>query len=261
MNFLNDIVYPEIIRLAIDEEITSDFRLTMAHIVMFDNESLNRILLNENVLFMGNVVLKKKEYKTGDQIRSEDIIDILGLYPQENNDADAAHIMMVTINGRWFMAANFVYNRGKARSNIEDSKKSLEAAKNAQSEKSWRYFISELYESIKLSASAIFMMLRYGKFSMLNYDEIRKVFDTYSGLGNIDEEYFVTFEKVHSLFLNTQNLNDDEKKDFKIIEDDANKMVITSNNLIEKAESLLNLSGSGRSSEDEIIYFGTTDKV
>ncbi|ALI34594.1 hypothetical protein NMY3_00380 [Candidatus Nitrosocosmicus oleophilus] len=258
LNILNNIVYPEIIHLALNKEISSGFRLNMAQIVMFEDESRNTVLLNESVRFSGNVVLRNKDYKMGEQILGGDIVDVLGLYPREDSDPDAANIMIINLNGRWYIAADFIYNKCKAKLLIDESKKSLIDAKNSQSKKSWTFFISELYESITRSASAIFMMLRYGKFSMSNYDDIREVFATYSNLGNIDEEYFITFERIHTLFSNAKNLSESEKETFKIKAEEADRMVKTINRLVEKAESLQQSSVSGRASEGHFIYFGTS---
>src|SRR5215211_972844 len=81
-NILDNFIYPYIISQNNEKKIPFDFKLQMAQLVMHDDESKNKILLNEEVNFFGNVsLIDQKRYEEGCEISYSDIQDVLGLYP------------------------------------------------------------------------------------------------------------------------------------------------------------------------------------
>jgi hypothetical protein len=258
LNFLDDFIYPLIVHLAHDRKIGSDFGLHRAHILMYEEESRNIILLNENVRFYGHVKLDQAGYKQGDKIMEKNVLDIYGLYPEEYSDRDAAHVMILKLNRKWYFSASFLYNRGKAQAYLEKSKNYLGIAKKAFEDGDLKLLFENLLESIILSAGSMLTMLRYGNFSVSNYDEILSVFRTYSAVGNIDTIYPKTLEKVFDVVSKFQKSNISKDINSLVSTGEVEKILLTSHNLLKNAEALKNAPNVQYSIEGEIISFGTS---
>ena len=79
--------------------------------VMFRDSNRNKILLNDEVFeFLLNVKYKdSKEFRQGQLVPSEDMEDILGLYPDTINDPNAGHIMLTKFKDTWYYACDLIY--------------------------------------------------------------------------------------------------------------------------------------------------------
>jgi hypothetical protein len=74
---LDDIVYPEVIRRVAKAELPIDFKLIMAHVRMYADESKNEVLLNEEVCFITNVSINDGKQLYPEQVPTvADIKDI-----------------------------------------------------------------------------------------------------------------------------------------------------------------------------------------
>lgn len=190
----------------------------------------------------------------------KNILDIYGLYPEENSDTDAAHVMMLKLNRKWYFSASFLYNRGKAQTYLEKSKNYLGLARKAFEVGDLKLLFENLLESIMLSAGSMLMMLRYGKFSISNYDEILNVFRTYSEVGNVDHIYPKTLEKVFNLVSKFEMSNNSTELNSLLTTGEVEKMLLTSNNLLKNAEALKSAPNVQYSIEGEIIAFGMSNQ-
>lgn len=148
-NILDDFVYPYIISQSTESKISVDFKLQMAQVVMYDDDSKNKILLNHEVDFYGNVYLtNQKEYKEGCEIAYSDLQDVLGLYPSVNSDLNSANIMLVRLNGKWLIAGDFIYNKAHCKKIIAESQKRLLEVRLDLDAKRVNEFLRKLHETI-----------------------------------------------------------------------------------------------------------------
>lgn len=176
-DMLDDFVYPYIIRQAQDDKIPSNFKLQMAQIVMYEDESLNEIFVNEDVRFLAQIEFNTdKSVKEGDLVYGNDINKVLGLYPMDSN-ADSAYVLMWRIKGDWFFACNFVYNVSKVKERLSKAKEAIKDVENSLKVKNWNKFIENLFRATELSMCAYLLAVRFRKANELI--ESNKVFDLY----------------------------------------------------------------------------------
>ena len=89
---LDEFAYPEVMMRIKEGRLSSEFSLYKVHIIMYHDSKRNKILLNDEVRFVGFVQLAQKDRKLGDPVLLGDVIDIMGLYPSEKNDPDGRRI-------------------------------------------------------------------------------------------------------------------------------------------------------------------------
>ena len=84
------------------------------HIIMYAAQSKNTILFNDEVRFEANVQFEgDKSYLPDDIISEEFFVKVLGLYPTQKNDINAAHVLFykLTLSGM-LLAIYFMISRG-----------------------------------------------------------------------------------------------------------------------------------------------------
>lgn len=148
-NILDDLIYPYIISQKNEKKIPFNFKLQMAQLVMHDDESKNKILLNEEVDFIGNVnLLNEKEYEKGVEIKYSDIRDVLGLYPSIDSDLNSANIMLLKFDRKWWIAGDFIYNKARCKKIIGESQKRLQESRLNLDAKRVKEFLEKLHEAV-----------------------------------------------------------------------------------------------------------------
>jgi hypothetical protein len=100
-DILDNYAYPEAMKQVESGILQPNFKLTDVHLVMYDDQTLNEILLNDKVRSVANL-----KYKQGQQGEKE---DYLGLFPSESNDKNAAHVILTKLNDMWFCAYDLIY--------------------------------------------------------------------------------------------------------------------------------------------------------
>lgn len=168
---LDDIVYPEILLRNQDNTLPSNFRLEKAHILMFDNEYRNKILLNEEVGFFANAILTNDISDERNLIEANDVKEILGLYPYENISTDAAHILLLRLGPKWYLSLNLVYNKKNAQLKVENARDYLNTAKYNLSNQIWTPFVDLLFTATELAIRSILSLIHLWEFTNEhNYD-------------------------------------------------------------------------------------------
>lgn len=72
-SILDEFVYPEIMVRIKGGKLTPNFRLSKVHIVMYNDNLMNEVLLNDEVRFIGLTQLRKKDRARGEPILEQDI--------------------------------------------------------------------------------------------------------------------------------------------------------------------------------------------
>lgn len=122
-NVLDDVIYPEIIRLVNQGKLPIDFKVWKAHLLMYGDESQNEILLNDEVRFTGQVLFEEgRTISEGHPVAQDDIKAILGLYPSTKCPPNAAHVMLVKLNNKWYYAADLIYDKDRVKRRFETAK-------------------------------------------------------------------------------------------------------------------------------------------
>jgi hypothetical protein len=197
-NDLDEFVYPEIIERIEQGKLSPTFRLQRAHIMMYSNESKNKILLNGRTRF--RVFIKLKEgVQTGRKIGENEIDDVLGIYPNNSNDLDAAHIMLFKYKGSWLISYDFSYNCAKALKKMEYAKKHISGAEQNLKRGNLKSFIKKLYNATRIIVLCV-LVINNSKLSFREPDsKVNELFKSYAQNGNINTKFSIFFSELASL--------------------------------------------------------------
>lgn len=196
-HILDDIAYPEIMRKVKQNKLDDNFQFHQVHILMYSDPKKNEILFNEDVRLSLNVTYKNKTPKQGDVVHYKDLKEILGIYPDKKNHPNAAHIMMVKFSGKWYFAANMIYNRQDVQEKFETAYDYVKTVKNAYEEENWRPFIDNLFTVTELIMQSILELHHHNQHSHTQtHQKTRKLFRTFCENENAPISYIENYEML-----------------------------------------------------------------
>jgi hypothetical protein len=254
---LRDIVYPEVLERARNGSLPPDFRLRMAHVLMYAEQSGNEVLLNDDVRFLAHVSLsEKKQIKQKHQVAvaDADIKDILGLYPSKKNNPNAAHIMLLKFRGSWHHACNLVYNIELVKKMFKQSTEFFETAKDSLDRKRWGASVDNLYSSTELGIQSLLLLMHQGKFSIhQDHDSTNKLFAGYITNSNLDPKYADHFSELRKLGRKGRYLRGIHDKEFAVEQSEIMKRFSLTKELIIYVKNLLHSRHISRNPPDGFI--------
>lgn len=237
---LDEFVYPEVMVRVKQGILSDDFRLFKAHILMYTDESRNQILLNDEVRFVGQVQLVQKQRNTGDPILLGDIEEVLALYPSEQNDPNAAHLMLFRFNGKWLISCDFFYNKERNRKKLETGKDFLKAAHICMNEKISGPFVDNLFSATELAIQSLLLFQPMGKFSMRqNHPKTAELLQENTSLGNLDTKFWKHFTELRSIRLKARYLVGVHSGTFRLDLNRMQELIDVTKGLINYAEKLI----------------------
>lgn len=263
---LDDYVYPEIMRRIENKRLDSTFRLKQAHVLMFSNYSRNTVLLNEEVkLFVIAKQIKKKKYKENEKVLEKDVKEILGIYPTQKNDPNAAHIMLLKFKGDWLFAADLIYDRKKVKNKYKSARSFLKSAQHNIEEKLWDPFVENLFDATELSVQSILLLRHYNKYSLKqNHEETRKLFTGYCEMGNAPIKFSKHNIMLYELRKKARYQQGTHGKQFVLKKNEGEQLLKITTEMIHYTDMLLQTIDSERKlSVKSILDFKTnknTDK-
>jgi uncharacterized protein (UPF0332 family) len=114
-NILDNYAYPEVMKLVDSGFLPTDFKLRNVQLVMYADQSRNENLLNDKVRSVAHTKFKPgRKFGFRQPVPENDIEDILGLFPSESNDKNAAHVILTKWSGMWLCAFDLIYDRKRA---------------------------------------------------------------------------------------------------------------------------------------------------
>lgn len=240
-NALDEIIYPEIISLSKENKLPENFILSCAHLLMYANESRNEILLNDDVRFLGNVLFESnKSFQKGGSVDISEVKEILGLYPSDKNDPNAAHIMLVKFDGKWYYAADLVYNRDRVKKRFETSKLFLNARIYCFENKLWGPYVDNLFSATELSIQCILLLLHYGKYSVKQtHEETLVLFAEFARNGNVEVRFSHHYQNLNELRKKGRYLESLHGHRFTLDARKSQELLDLTKNLIQFVERLL----------------------
>lgn len=192
-NMLDDLVYPEIMKQVSKGTLSTNFRLRKVHVMMFSNESKNKLLLNGRTRF--RVQIKPKAEMEKQLIRENDIEEILGIYPSKENDPNAAHVMMFKFKGDWLISYDFTYNLEKSGKHVELAKGHIKLAEQALENREFGLSIRNQHKAAILSFQSILVLNNPRLSFKTNTSMLTHIFSEYIKNGNLDAKYSDLFIK------------------------------------------------------------------
>lgn len=206
-HILDDIVYPEVVKRVKEDSKRSAFPLRFAHIMMFSDETKNRIFLNEEVKIKARVELTR-ELQAGDEVRVVDIKEIFSLYPLEKVDKNAANILLVKLKEKWYFAADLIYDREKVGQRYDLAHSFFKLAKLAVSEEHWGPLIDTLYTVTELCIQSILLLTFYEGYSLKqSHPKTMQLFEEFCKNGNFDIKFFKHYKILYSQRKKARYLN------------------------------------------------------
>ena len=245
---LDDFVYPEIFRRIKQGDIEPTFRVQKAHVLMYSDYSRNNVLLNDEVKIKALVKLApNKVFKKGDEVKQGDIVEVLGLYPNQKNDPNAAHIMLMKFNGNWVFAIDMIFDREKVRKRFFSADSFFQSAQINLQKKLWNPLIDNLFSVTELTVQSILLLHHYGNYSLKqSHEKTFSLFKGYCDTGNVPKKFFEHYKKMYELRKKARYLQGVHGKRFTIKKSDAEKYVVTTKEMMEHTKMLLSVIDLGR---------------
>lgn len=221
--------------------IKSGFVISKIHAMFFADETQNRVLLNDEVRFVGNVTFTGgKIPNKGDGVSETEIERVLDFIPADNTDPDAAHIMMLWLRGRWVMACNLVYGRKRVRARFELARQFHKVATSCFHDRLSGPLVDNLFSSTELAIQSRLLLHHYGRFSTRqDHDTTRRIFRKYATAGNIDVKFADHYDHLNDLRTKARYLNGLEGKSFAIDDSEGEALLATTKELLDLIEGLL----------------------
>jgi len=261
-SILDEFAYPEVIIRAKEKRLASNFDLYKVHMVMYDDSKRNEILLNEEVRFVGLVHLVKRERKLGDPISFGEIEDIKALYPSNQNDPNAAHIMLFKFKDRWLLSCDFFYNKEKNQKKLESAKAFFRAAEICRHENLFGPFVDNLFSASELAIQSILLFQPMGKYARRQtHDNTSKLFENYTSLGNLDMKFWNHYIMLRGLRLKARYLTGLHNRNFKLDIRTLTEMVSNTQELLQYVEKKFkSIDLSSKPMDGEYVGFGQSKK-
>ena len=128
-HMLDDFVYPEIMDRIARNKLEPTYRPTKAQILLNTNPTKNKVLLEHEVHFCVNCILKnQKIVKKNENIAFDRIQKITKIFPRPNFMPNSAHIMLLKFNSEWLIAMDLIYEKNKINSKMNSARDYLDSA-------------------------------------------------------------------------------------------------------------------------------------
>ncbi|HKQ22209.1 MAG TPA: hypothetical protein VJS91_09230 [Nitrososphaeraceae archaeon] len=237
--FLDRYVYPEIFVRVKKGVLNPGFKLHSAQFTLFGNSKKNEILLNENVRSMAHVKYKgDSRHQEGQAIHGQEIDDVLGLYPNNQVDQDAANVILFKCNGKWHISVDLIFDRRKTRSRHHNAKKFLAVSKYCLNEKLWNPFFDNLFSAMELSIQSMLLLHHNPRFSVKQtHDQTKDLFISHAQNGNIETKFADLYSKLLDMRPRARYLQN--AKGVTVSFEEAEGMFSLTGEFVEKVEKLL----------------------
>ncbi|MGQ0791439.1 MAG: HEPN domain-containing protein [Nitrosopumilaceae archaeon] len=235
-NVLDDYVYPEIQRRLQNNVIKEIIYPMRAHIIFYQDSSKNEIRINEETKFTACVNLKEDmELKLGQEIPLENIEKVRWLKPTEDNNPNAAHLMIIKIENRWEPDIRLIYNARHSQVIFQIALQFYNAAEYALKRKEYSSFIGNLFYCVELLASAQTMSVAREK---TKGDKHKNLLQFYRGFNVEYPEFTKNYERLYDMRLNAIYPKEDVKDVFMIDEVKVQEMLEVTKKMIETLKNL-----------------------
>jgi HEPN domain-containing protein len=217
---------PEMARRVKDGQITEEFVLDRAQVLIHPNKIKPEIRLNDEVKASILANLKNKDRKPGDLINESDLLDAIHrIELTDNDDPNCGHLTMILFKGRWVIHFDFRVNKPKAKERYGAAKEFYHGAKLCYENKLWRPFIDNLFSSAELLATSQLMVLSLPKTksNKPRHNSILSEYNLFINTGNAKQQHKEVFNKLSGLRNSGRYLN----QDFKLRQYEAEEMLKT----------------------------------
>jgi len=198
---LSQWIFPFILKTFSNKKLPKDFVLYAVYIEMHSDETKNKILINEDTGFKIACKLKnKRELKKNDPIQMNEI-DYLTSIQKEDEDFNAATILLMQVNGSWFGKFDIIYNRENVIKKLDRAIDFFNSAIQNLNNSNMTGFYQSLWDSSELLAESMLLLHNQIKLKA-EHKKIKQVFKEFCNVRQI--AYFKDFEKIGQIRNNSR---------------------------------------------------------
>jgi hypothetical protein len=228
-------IYPEIDRRLKNGQLTDDFILTKAQVLLSPVKRNPEVRLNEEVKARITATFKGKHKEPGEPVFESELADqISDIELTDNDDPNSGHVTMLLFKGRWVFHFDFRYNKPEAKKRYDAANEFYEIAKICYDKQYWRPFIDNLFSSAELLVTSQLLVLSLLR--KTTHNSIQTEYNSFINLGNAKIQHKELFNKLRGLrdpgrYFNQQFMitQEEGKEMLQVVEDIFNftKSVIT----------------------------------
>lgn len=187
---------PEIKRRFEQGNLRHDFEIMIAQAIM-DSDGKTVVRFNDEARFRG-LMRAQRNIRAGERLLRHDFATLteIELAPEEMN---FGHVTLVSSGLNWFCSFNFLKDRNKAASFIDQAETFLETAAHAIGKSFTQVAIENLHTAAEKIALAYLMVHSQKGGSGKSHGGIRSGINAWGRLGNVDPKFVSLFNKITSL--------------------------------------------------------------
>jgi hypothetical protein len=188
-------INPEIDRRNNDGRLPKDFVLERAQVLLNPDKKSSQVRLNEEVKAEIIARFKGKHKEPNEPIYEHEIDEISEIRLIDGDDANFAHVTMLTFKGRLVFHLDFRYNKAEAQKRYDAAREFYETARFCYDKKYWRPFADTLF-----SSSELFVVSQLLVLSLIELKTRHRAIDTgyksFIDSGFATTEHKKTFNKL-----------------------------------------------------------------
>jgi uncharacterized protein (UPF0332 family) len=192
---------PEVERRQAADLIPKPFPLLAAQVIIHSDGRPHEIRLNEEV--RANLDVKYKEGisdKIGKPVFAHEIERLNFMELPHSEDPNCGHFTTIQFEGKWYLAFDFIYNKGRARDLLAIGREFLQSATDALERKHLRAFADTLFSAAEIAANVILVVTPRpdGKIYP-SHGIIHSRFNQFAKHGNVHSDESASFNKLAEL--------------------------------------------------------------
>ena len=228
---------PEVERRQAAGLIPKPFPLLAAQVIIHSDGRPHDIRLNDEVRAVLDVKYKQGVGdKTGKLVFVHEVERLNFMELPQSEDPNCGHFTTIQFEGKWYLAFDFVYNKGRARELLTIGREFLDSATDALGRKNFRAFADALFSAAEIAANVILLITPRRKEKIYpSHGVIHSRFNQFAKQGNIHSDESATFNKLAELRSRARY----GKGTFHLTSQRADKLLKDVRNLFERATDLV----------------------
>jgi uncharacterized protein (UPF0332 family) len=228
---------PEVERRQTAGLIPKPFPLLAAQVIIHLDGRPHEIRLNDEVRAILDVKYKEGVGdKTGKAVFAHEIERLNFMELPQSEDPNCGHFTTIQFEGKWYLAFDFVYNKGRARELLAIGREFLESAADALPKRNLRAFADTLFSAAEIAANVILLITpRPNGKRYAGHGVIHSRFNQFAKYGNVQSDESASFNKLAELRSRARY----GKGTFHLTSPRAGKLLKDVRNLFERANQLV----------------------
>ena len=196
-NLMNTFVCPYVKRRQDSGELPVPFVISAAKVLLPPDERPIQVTINNEVTALADMRLRPESEKgAGDLIFSDDLEWFGNFRPTEDDDPNCGYIIMLMLDGRWYLSFSFIYNKALSLQHLELAKQFLTTAEFALANNFISVFVDNLFSANELSVKALMLGYRSDLRNAKKHTAFSAAFNQFANFGNVEPVHQATFNSL-----------------------------------------------------------------